>query len=166
MKIKDYLSMVENLPKLPFYKEKIEKFYVDQKIKIEDCDIESTNVIFNTIQFKQVSYTDINGSIKYRWSVNGNPKIDYRVDNIHIKTTNGLIYATITDLLYRHGFKNYSVFDTNRNSCYIDFKNRFWSLDNDRFAEYHCIDDDEIIYNIFFESLNEYPNGVPLIWED
>jgi hypothetical protein len=28
------------------------------------------------------------------------------------------------------------------------------------------VDDEEIFENIFYSSVNEYPNGVPIIWED
>jgi hypothetical protein len=55
---------------------------------------------------------------------------------------------------------------SNIKSCYINFREKMWFLSDNKNDKFYYIDDDLMIERIFIASLNEYPNGVPIIWED
>jgi len=160
MKIKEYLDIIDRLPQLPFQKEKVEFCYLENDFKIGDT------VLYNKIEFIQYQYVDRMNKPQYRWKVVTDPKIDYKVDDIYIKSTNNLIFASLIDLTYRYNFKQWTPITSNITSCYINFRSKMWALSDSKCDKFYCIDDDNIIENIFMSSLNEYPNGVPIIWED
>lgn len=165
MKIKDYLRVIKNLPELPYSQEKVQFMTMDEPIYNSNFINNSINN-FKKIEFIQDPYTDRFGKIKYRWKEANKVNIDYKVDNIYIKSTNDLIFATLIDLTYKYNFKNWTSISSNMKSCYIDFEFKSWAICDSLVDEFYCIDDDSIIENIFMSSLNEYPNGVPIIWED
>jgi len=162
IKIKDYLDILEKLPQTPFQKERVEmSYYVDNKNIIE-----SKNISYGRLEFVQIPYKDHMNRIRYRWKEVEEPNIDYKVNDIYIKSTNDLIFASLIDLTHTYKFKNLATMTSNIKSCYINFREKMWSLYDNKYDKFYYIDDDLIIERIFIASLNEYPNGIPIIWED
>lgn len=160
MKIKKYLDIIEKLPRNPYTKERVELPYLMEN------KFDFYNPTYDKIEFIQVSHTDSMGNIKYEWKMINNIDIDYKVDDIFIITSNNLIFTTLIDLTYTYKFKNWTSIDRNINSYYINFRDKFWALDDSRYEKFYRINDTKIMENIFIESLNEYTNGIPIIWED
>jgi hypothetical protein len=156
MKIKDYLDILDRLPQTPYHQTKIECSY----------NLGGDRLTYNKLEFFQSSYKDRMGRVKYQWRVDEIPNIDYKVDSIYIKTSNDLIFATLIDLTYKYKFKNRTTMTSNMKSCYIDFRSKSWSILDSGCDKFYYVDDEEIFENIFYSSVNEYPNGVPIIWED
>jgi hypothetical protein len=104
--------------------------------------------------------------VKFKWKEVTKPNIDYKVDNIYIKTTNDLIFATLINLTYEYKFKTWTTMTSNMKSCYIDFRSKTWSLVDSKCDKFYYVEDEGIIEKIFYSSVNEYPNGIPIIWED
>lgn len=162
MKIKDYLDILDRLPQTPHHQNKVECTYF-----LEGSRLVSGNATsYDKIEFFQSSYKDRMGRIKYRWKVGEEPNIDYKVDDIYIKTTNDLIFATLINLTYEYKFKTWTVMTSNMKSCYIDFRSKTWSLVDSKCDKFYYVEDEGIIEKIFYSSVNEYPNGIPIIWGD
>ena len=156
MRIKDYLDMVEKLPQTPFEKEMVEFA----------CHNYNKNLSYTKLQFIQVPYKDHMNRVRYRWKEVEKPNIDYKVNDIFISSTNDLVFASLIDLTHRYKFKNGTFMTSDIKSCYINFKSKIWYLSDTKYDKFYRIDDDEIIEKLFITSLNEYPNGIPIIWED
>ena len=162
MRIKDYLDILDRLPQTPHHQNKLEYTYF-----LEGGGWVNGNVAsYNKLEFFQSSYKDRMGRVKYRWKVGEEPNIDYKVDDIYIKTTNDLIFTTLIDLTYKYNFKTWTVMTSNMKSCYIDFRSKSWSILDSKCDKFYYVEDEGIIEKIFYSSVNEYPNGIPIIWED
>lgn len=161
MKIKNYLELLDRLPPTPHHQTKLDFAYIDEG-KIVNGDA----TVYDKIEFIQISYKDSMNKFKYRWKEVTEINIDYKVDDIYIKTTNDLVFATLIDLAYKYKFKNWTAMTSNMKSCYIDFRCKYWSITDSKVDKFYYVDNEEIIEKIFFNSVNEYPNGVPIIWED
>lgn len=164
MKIKNYLEIIEKLPQMPYQKERVEFAYYNDTIP--NLDSGNSNFLYDKIEFIQAPYRDYMNKVKYRWEVKNKLNIDYKVDDIFIKTTNDLILASLIDLTHKYKFQHWVTMTSNIKSCYIDFKSKSWGLADTKYDKYYYVDDDEIIEKMFIASLNEYPNGVPIVWED
>ena len=90
MKIKDYLDILDRLPQTPHHQNKFECPYFNDGGELANGN---TNTYYNKLVFIQNSYNDSKGRTKYRWEEITEPNIDYKVDNIYIKTTNDLIHC-------------------------------------------------------------------------
>jgi hypothetical protein len=161
MRIKDYLDILDRLPQTPHHQNKLECSYLD-----DGRLVNSNATTFNKLEFFQSSYKDRMGRVKYRWKVGEEPNIDYKVDDIYIKTTNDLIFTTLIDLTYKYNFKTWTVMTSNMKSCYIDFRSRSWAILDSKCDKFYYVEDEGIIEKIFYSSVNEYPNGIPIIWGD
>ena len=162
MRIKDYLDILDRLPQTPHHQNKLEYTYF-----LEGGGWVNGNVAsYNKLEFFQSSYKDRMGRVKYRWKVGEEPNIDYKVDDIYIKTTNDLIFTTLIDLTYKYNFKNWTTMTSNMKSCYIDFRSKSWSILDSKCDKFYYVEDEGIIEKIFYSSVNEYPNGIPIIWGD
>lgn len=160
MKIKDYLNIMERLPKCYHSNNREKVSFLDYENKLDGLK-------YNVIEFKETSYRDINNNIKCRWVMVSNIKINYKVDEIHISCSDDFIYYTLITLCKEFNFKSDIQFrDDKRRYFYINFKSKFWCFDINNYEDTYYIDDDLILRNIFYESVNEYPNGIPIIWED
>lgn len=162
MRIKDYLDMIENLPQIPFERETFEFAYYNNNKDILD----GKNPSYSKLQFIQEPYRDKMNRVLFRWKEVEKPNIDYKVNDIFISSTNDLVFASLIDLTHRYKFKNGTFMTSDIKSCYINFKSKIWYLSDTKNDKFYCIDDDEIIEKLFITSLNEYPNGIPIIWED
>lgn len=162
MRIKDYLDILDRLPQTPHHQNKLEYTYF-----LEGGGWVNGNVAsYNKLEFFQSSYKDRMGRVKYRWKVGEEPNIDYKVDDIYIKTTNDLIFTTLIDLTYKYNFKNWTTMTSNMKSCYIDFRSKSWTILDSKCDKFYYVEDEGIIEKIFYSSVNEYPNGIPIIWGD
>lgn len=161
MRIKDYLDIFDRLPQTPHHENKLEYSYLDDGRLVNGNDTS-----YDKLEFVQTSYIDNMNRVKFKWKEVTKPNIDYKVDDIYIKTTNDLIFTTLIDLTYKYKFKNWTTMTSNMKSCYIDFRSKSWSILDSKCDKFYYVDDEEIIEKIFITSLNEYTNGIPIIWED
>lgn len=168
MKIKDYLEILDKLPQTPFHQTTIDCTYLDEGDRISNDFINNNfnSHNYKTLRFNQERYFDTMKRVKYRWKVDKPPNIDYKVDSIYIKTSNDLIFATLIHLAHKYKFKNWTTMASNMKSCYIDFRTKTFSIFDSKTDKFYYVEDEEIIEKIFYNSVKEYPNGIPLIWDD
>ena len=160
MNVKQYLEIIDKLPEMPYMNEKIEMAYTEKYDVYEDI------VSYKKVTFVQKQFIH-KGKIKYRWMVTNNIDIDYSVDEIYIVSSNDLVFATLIDLLHRYKFNSWTPISNKLKFCYINFRSKnFAFVENNKYDKFYYVDDDKIIQNIFISSINEYPNGIPIIWEN
>lgn len=160
MNIKYYLKIINNLPDTPYHYERFKTTYLLSQVS-------DVNKQYDTIEFIQIKNVNSGGIVKYSWSPASKINIDYKVDDIKLFASNDIVYYEIINLLRKYKFKFLSYPYKNYRGFHIDFNYKgVGILESKTSEDYYYVDDSQIIESIFFESLNEYSNGVPLIWGD
>jgi hypothetical protein len=157
MKINNYLEILDKLPEKPFNDARVEVSVMLDRLK--------DNNLFNTIVFNYVEYIE-NNIIKYKWECATNIDIDYKLNGIYLSINNRYLVYKLYELFQTFKFKNLSYDSPNDKYFYINFKERFWCYNESKSIDYTFISDSEILENIFIRSINEYCNGIPIVWED
>lgn len=161
MRIKDYLDILDRLPQTPHHQNKVECSCFLEGGRL----VNSNATSYDKLVFVQNSYHDGTGRTKYRWNEITQPNIDYKVDDIYIKIANDLVYATLSNLIYKYKFKDWTPITSNIKSCYINFNSKTWASVDSKCDKFYYVEDEGIMEKIFYSSVNEYPNGIPIIWD-
>jgi hypothetical protein len=168
MKIKSYLKAIEKLPQTLSSSHNI-SISVSNDIEMLELDSQRDRFSYEMISFTQVPYKKSNGKLEYKWVRDSKIDIDYRINDIYM-LLDDVTFFNFLGLVksYNFNLNNFDYYSHMNMVIYINFKSKsayFLNAKKIR-EEYFYINDEEILENIFFANINEYPNGVPIIWED